>query len=122
GLLLARGDRAPARRTRGRSRLRAPALAVRAEAGSAPHPRPRRARAGRTGAIPAVIGALIEEEADVVAIARGLSTVAVLGIKDADEPDAPAHTIPALLARTGVRVIGINPRVKHALGSATLVS
>jgi predicted CoA-binding protein len=69
-----------------------------------------------------VIGALIEEEADVVAIARGLSTVAVLGIKDADEPDAPAHSIPALLARTGVRVLGINPRVKHALGSPTLAS
>src|SRR5204863_9587984 len=59
---------------------------------------------------------------ELVAIARELRTVAVLGIKDADEPDAPAYSVPALLARTGVRVIGVNPRVPRALGSPTLAT
>src|SRR5262249_8990905 len=41
---------------------------------------------------------------------------------DADQPDAPAYSVAALLARTGVRVIGINPRVPRALGAFTLAS
>jgi len=69
-----------------------------------------------------VIGALVEREDELVAIARELKTVAVLGIKDADEPDAPAYSVPALLASTGVRVIGVNPRVPRALGSPTLAT
>lgn len=67
-------------------------------------------------------GAIVEDEAGLVGIARGLRTVAVLGIKDDRDPDAPAHSIPALLAETGVRVIGVNPKVKRALGSPTLAS
>jgi len=67
-------------------------------------------------------GAIVEDEDRLVAIARSLSVVAVLGIKDDRDPDAPAHSIPELLAGTGVRVIGVNPEVKHALGSRTLAS
>ncbi len=65
---------------------------------------------------------IIEDEATLVAIARDMRTVAVLGIKDDRDPFAPAFTIPAMLAEASVRVIGVNPVVKHALGAATLAS
>lgn len=65
-------------------------------------------------------GALVEDEAALTAIARDMRTVAVVGIKDADEPDASAYGIPRLLADSGVRIIGVNPRVKEALGKPTL--
>lgn len=67
-------------------------------------------------------GARVEDEAGLVAIARDLRTVAVVGIKDADEPDAPAYDVPRLLADSGVRVIGVNPKRARALGSPTLAS
>ena len=38
------------------------------------------------------------------------------------DPDAPAFTIPSQLAQSGVRVIGVSPVVKQALGSPTLAS
>ncbi len=65
---------------------------------------------------------IVEDEAQLLAIARDMRTVAVLGIKDGRDPDAPAFTIPSLLAKSGVRVIGVNPVVKQALGSPTLAS
>lgn len=67
-------------------------------------------------------GALIEDEARLTAIARTLRTVAVVGIKDVNEPDAPAYSVARLLADSGVRVIGVNPRVKTALGERTLAT
>jgi len=69
-----------------------------------------------------VTGVLVEDEAERVAIARAVRSVAVLGIKDADEPDSAAYSIARLLAETGVRVIGVNPNVRSALGSPTLAS
>ena len=57
-----------------------------------------------------------------MAIVRAMQTVAVLGIKDDRDPDAPAFEIPSLLAAAGIRVIGINPRVPTALGSPTLAT
>lgn len=67
-------------------------------------------------------GGIVEDEARIVAIARDLRTVAVLGIKDDRDPDQPAYDIPALLAASGVRVIGVNPRVREALGEPTLAT
>jgi len=65
-------------------------------------------------------GRLVESEADLVRIAREMRTVAVVGIKDANEPDAAAYDVPFMLAESGVEVIGVNPRVKQALGRPTL--
>ena len=59
-------------------------------------------------------------ESELVRIARAMRSVAVVGIKDADAPDAPAYDVPLVLAESGVRVIGVNPRVPRALGQPTL--
>ena len=67
-------------------------------------------------------GELVEDEAALVAIVRDMQTVAVLGIKGEDDPDAPAFSIPRLLDAAGIRIIGINPRVPRALGKPTLAS
>ena len=67
-------------------------------------------------------GRLVDDEAELTAIARDLGTVAVVGIKDGRDPDAPAFTIPSLLQDSGVRVIGVNPMVHEALGAPTLAS
>ena len=65
-------------------------------------------------------GAHVTDEDSLVAIARDMRTVAVVGIKDDSDPDAPAFTIPSLIHDSGVRVIGVNPRVPAALGEPTL--
>ena len=67
-------------------------------------------------------GELVEDEAAVVEVARGMQVVAVLGIKDESEADAPAHTIPRLLANAGIRIIGVNPHVARALDAPVLKS
>ncbi|MFM7232477.1 MAG: CoA-binding protein [bacterium] len=67
-------------------------------------------------------GARVEDDATLHDIVRAMRTVAVLGIKDGRDPDAPAFTIPSLLVEDGVRVIGVNPVVKEALGAPTLAS
>ncbi len=67
-------------------------------------------------------GELVEDEAALTAIARDMKTVAVVGIKDGRDPDAPAFNIPELLVHSGVRVIGVNPMVKESLGQPTLAS
>ena len=67
-------------------------------------------------------GAVVSDEDSLVAIARDMRTVAVVGIKDDSDPDAPAFTIPSLIRDSGVRVIGVNPRVPEALGEPTLRS
>ncbi len=66
---------------------------------------------------------IIEHEEQLAELVRGIHTVAVVGIKDGvKDPDAPAYSIPKLLAETGHDVIGVNPRVPEALGRATLPS
>ena len=67
-------------------------------------------------------GAHVTDEDSLVAIARDMRTVAVVGIKDDSDPDAPAYTIPSLIQDSGARVIGVNPRVPAALGEPTLRS
>jgi predicted CoA-binding protein len=71
---------------------------------------------------PTRVGAVLEDEDAIVAIARDMRVVAVVGIKDGSDPDQPAYTIPALLADSGVRIIGINPRLREELGPGTLDS
>jgi len=63
---------------------------------------------------------MVDSEADLVRIAHEMRTVAVIGIKDANAPDAPAYDVPFVLAESGVEVVGINPRVPQALGRPTL--
>ncbi len=63
---------------------------------------------------------LVESEAEIADIVRSMRTVAVVGIKDASRPDAPAYTIPAMLAEMGRDVIGVNPTIPEALGRPTL--
>jgi predicted CoA-binding protein len=67
-------------------------------------------------------GAHVTDEDSLVAIARDMHTVAIVGIKDDSDPDAPAYTIPSLIQDAGVRLIGVNPRVAEALGEPTLRS
>jgi len=67
-------------------------------------------------------GELVTDDGAMSAIARDMRTVAVLGIKDGTDPDAPAFTIPNVLVEEGVHVIGVNPMVKEALGQPTLAS
>ena len=69
---------------------------------------------------PSKPGELVEDEAAIVDIVRGMQTVAVLGIKDESDADAPAHAIPQLLANAGIRIIGVNPNVPSALGAPVL--
>ena len=77
---------------------------------------------GEAKGLPMLRGRLIDDEATLTAIARELKTVAVVGIKDANEPDAPAFDVPQLLAESGVRILGVNPKIHSALGQSTLAS
>lgn len=67
-------------------------------------------------------GAIVTDEAALQAIVRDMRRVAVLGIKDDRDPDAPAHAIPAMLADSGLDVVGVNPMVQSVLGKPTLDS
>ena len=67
-------------------------------------------------------GAILSDDDSLHAIVRGMRRIAVLGIKDDRDPDAPAHAIPAMLAESGLEIVGVNPRVKEALGAATLAA
>jgi predicted CoA-binding protein len=69
-----------------------------------------------------VSGRIVEDEAEVVAIARDMRTVAVVGIKDDRDPDAPAFSVPEMMKALGVRIIGVNPTIPSALGEPTLGS
>ena len=65
---------------------------------------------------------IVEDEAELVAIARDMRTVAVVGIKDDRDPEAPAFTVPEMMKALGLEIIGINPTIKSALGEPTLRS
>lgn len=67
-------------------------------------------------------GTIVTDEAALQAIVRDMRRVAVLGIKDDRDPDAPAHAIPAMLADSGLEVVGVNPMVQSVLGKPTLDS
>lgn len=66
--------------------------------------------------------AIVENEAELVAIARDMRTIAVVGIKDDRDPDAPGFTVPEMMKTMGIQIIGINPTIASALGEPTLRS
>jgi len=65
---------------------------------------------------------IVEDEAELLAIARDMRTVAVVGIKDDRDPDAPGFTVPEMMKGMGLRIIGVNPTIPSALGEPTLRS
>ena len=65
---------------------------------------------------------IVEDEAELLAIARDMRTVAVVGIKDDRDPDAPGFTVPEMMKGMGLRIIGVNPTIATALGEPTLRS
>lgn len=56
-------------------------------------------------------GRIVTEESELAAIVRNMKTVAVVGMKGADQGDEPAHEIPALVQSLGPRVIPVNPKL-----------
>jgi uncharacterized protein len=69
-----------------------------------------------------VNASIVEDEAELVAIARDMRTVAVVGIKDDRDPEAPGFTVPEMMKALGLEIIGINPTIPSALGEPTLRS
>ena len=67
-------------------------------------------------------GRILITEEDVAPRVRAMRTIAVLGIKDARDPDAPAFSVPEELQRLGKQIVGINPRIAEALGAPTIAS
>ena len=59
---------------------------------------------------------VVDSEEDLAAIARSARTVAVVGMKGDDDPEASAHSVPAALAGRGMRIIPVNPKLASALG------
>ncbi|HWE26471.1 MAG TPA: CoA-binding protein [Polyangia bacterium] len=59
---------------------------------------------------------LIEREEELARIVRDARTIAVVGMKDGSDADAPAFTIPKALKARGLRVIPVNPMIQSSLG------
>jgi predicted CoA-binding protein len=59
---------------------------------------------------------LIDKEEDLARIVRDARTVAVVGMKDGTDADAPAFTIPKALKARGLRIIPVNPMIPASLG------
>jgi uncharacterized protein len=59
---------------------------------------------------------LIESEDDLARIVRNARTIAVVGMKDGSDPEAPAFTIPKALKARGLKVIPVNPMIQMSLG------
>jgi len=58
----------------------------------------------------------IESEEDLGAIVRAARIVAVVGMKDGSDPEAPAFTVPRRLQTRGLKIIPVNPKLSEALG------
>lgn len=65
-------------------------------------------------------GRILTTEPEYAEVIRGMKTIGVYGIKDGKRPDAPAFTIPQMLAEQGYTIVGINPTVATALGRPVL--
>lgn len=61
-------------------------------------------------------GRILTTEAEFAEVIRGMRTIGVYGIKDGKRPDAPAFTIPSMLAEQGYEIVGVNPTIEQALG------
>lgn len=48
--------------------------------------------------------------------------VAVVGMKDESAVHEPAHSVPEMMNRRGIRIVPINPRIESALGVPSLKS
>jgi predicted CoA-binding protein len=59
---------------------------------------------------------LIDSEDDLARLVRNARTVAVVGMKDGSDADAPAFTIPKALKARGLRIIPVNPMIASSLG------
>jgi predicted CoA-binding protein len=59
---------------------------------------------------------LIDREEDLARLVRNARTVAVVGMKDGSDPDAPAFTVPKALKARGLRIIPVNPMIQASLG------
>lgn len=59
---------------------------------------------------------VVESEEELAEIVRSMRTVAVVGIKDGADPDAPAYTIPKMLHDRGIRILPVNPKFQTVLG------
>jgi predicted CoA-binding protein len=55
---------------------------------------------------------LLRSEDDLAAAVRSARVVAVVGMKDGSDPDAPAWRIPAMMEERGIRVIPVNPKFR----------
>lgn len=61
-------------------------------------------------------GRIVEDEAELGAIVRGMRVVAVVGMKGEEQGDQPAHEIPRRVQQLGRRVIPVNPKLTETLG------
>jgi uncharacterized protein len=59
---------------------------------------------------------LVDTEEDLKSIVRSAKRVAVVGIKDGSDPDAPAYHIPKILQSLGIRIFPVNPKFPEVLG------
>lgn len=59
---------------------------------------------------------VVESEEELAEIVRSMRTVAVVGMKDGADPDAPAYTIPSKLHDLGIRILPVNPKHETLLG------
>lgn len=67
-------------------------------------------------------GRILESEEEIAAAVRAVRTVAVVGMKGEQEPDAEAYRIPKALQTRGIRVIPVNPKLQEALGERAYAS
>ena len=52
-------------------------------------------------------GRILESEEDIVAVLRNARRIAVVGIKPASQPSAPAYYVPAYLKRAGYEIVPV---------------
>jgi len=69
-----------------------------------------------------VTGSVIQSEEKLAEIVRTIRSVAVIGIKDGSDPDAPAYRIPSMLRSRGIRIHGVNPKVREFHGAPVVAS
>lgn len=67
-------------------------------------------------------GRILTSEQEIAAAVRAIRSVAVIGMKGEQEPDAEAHRIPKALQARGIRVIPVNPKLRQALGEQAYAS
>ena len=63
-----------------------------------------------------VTGSVVQSEERLAEIVRSIRSVAVIGIKDGSDPDAPAFLIPSMLRSRGIRIHGVNPKMRDFHG------